>query len=372
MRKLFYMLWSISLLYAIFVLLGGKIFSFGRIFIYEEDTGGVYPGELYKMCKIEQFRQNEHDMEITRPIDAMTSIDGYEFNLYYNNAELDNRIFNSDSADVLLFGDSFFASLQAFMLGREGDAVTDKLIAYNICADGITKGGENPLTYFERINYEKGRRRIVVVEAVERSSIDRALDYPDEGSPIRWGFAEKVIGHIFANDHVEYFFTDNILSYNLFRIIDNIKFKYFGDIDRRIGAYSIEPKMIFYFQGIEFDKMQKSASTLELVAENIKDLSDKLKRRYNIELLYTILPNKYSIYGDYADSLFCYDNFIPIISDKLATSGVNVIDVYSLYKDYRENDDSMLLYEPSGTHYSAFGREIFIRALVKKIVAISD
>ena len=370
MRKLFYIIWIVALVYAVFAALGGNIFPFGELFIHSHDTGGIPSGGLYGMCKIERFRQTEQDIARCEEIPDSSAIHGYNYTLYDFSHKLDYRFYSNDSSDVLVFGDSFIGGMQGITLYCNDD-LSDTITIHIASADGSYKGGENPLHYFERINYKKGRRRIAIVETVERSSIKRALDYPST-KLFESSVFSQAIAHIFGNEHVEYFFTDNEFSYGFFKALNNLKFEYFGDIDNRIGAYSVDPKMLFYSEAVDFNRSVKTDYTINRVADNIEYLADELYNRYNIVLIYTIIPNKYSIYNDYADSSYRYDDFIPHINNKLIDRGVSVIDVYSPYRKYHNNDDSMLLYYPSDTHYSPFGRQIFLKATIAKVIEINQ
>jgi len=322
------------------------------------------------MCKIEKFKHTEQDIEKCSVDDKFSDKKPYNYIVYrYGEEHIDEKL-SSEESDVLLFGDSFIAGIRGLEISLGNTENSGELYVHCADADGIIKGGENPLIYFEELKYKKGRGKLVVVETIERSALKRALDYGNVRPLIRFTVVKKAIDHIFINDHIEYFFTDNILSYHFFKFINNIKFDYFGDVDNRIGLFSVNPKMLFYYQGVEFNKREKTQYDIESITDNILFLARRLDEKYNLRLIYVIIPNKYSVYHDYVDEPYEYDGFIPAINDKLVANNIEVVDVFSAYKEYRANDDSKLLYYPSDTHYSQFGKTMFLNEMVQKIIEV--
>ena len=365
------MIWALVFLYSIFVLSGAKIIPLGRLFIYNNEDEKYYPGGLYEMCKIEEFRQTEAYYERCRPDQYEDSLSHSLYQIYDQRQRYADAPDDLENSDILMFGDSFLAGTRGLKIFVDNGDSAGWLMAYNVSADGIAGAGENPLECLARMKYQKGKRKILILETVERSSMDRGLRYKDYQDHFDLTLLRKIIKHIFVNDHITYFFTDNFISYPFFRFINNIKFRYFKDIDSRIGLYSENPKMLFYFQAVEFNQMPKPKEDLDAMARNIQFLSDRLDREYNIELIYVILPNKYSIYGDFVEPNYVYDNFIPEINRQLIEKGVNIIDIYSKYMAYRKNDDSKLLYYPGDTHYSTLGQDIYFKEIVGKIAELN-
>jgi len=371
LKKLFFITWALVFLYSVFVLLGAKITPFGRLFIYEDKDEKYYPGGLYEMCKIDEFRQTEADYEKSRPDRYEDSLSHSLYKIYDQRQNYADAPDDLDSSDILMFGDSFLAGIRGLKIFIDNGDSAGGLIAYNASADGIAAAGENPLECLARVNYQKSKRKFLILETVERYSLDRGLQYKDYQKIIDSRSVRKIVKHMFTNDHIAYLFTDNFVSYPFFRFINNIKFSYFKDIDTRIGGYSEDPKMLYYFQAVEFNQNPKAAADLDMMARNIKFLSDQLDSEYNIELIYVIVPNKYPIYSDFVEPDYIYDNFIPEINKRLIEKGVNVIDMYSSYMAYRKNDDSKLLYYPSDTHFSALGQDIFFKEIVRKITELN-
>jgi len=371
MKILFFTTWALLFLYSVFILLGGKIIPFGRMFIYEYKDEEVYPGGLYAMCKIDEFKQTETDYEKCRPDKNEELSSRPRFQIYEQRQSYSDAPKDLEGSDILMFGDSFLAGVRGLKIFIDKGGGVDTLKAYNASADGIAAAGENPLECLARVKYQKGGKKFLILETVERSSLDRGLRCADYQKYFDLKIFQQAIKYIFINDHIAYFFTDNIISHPLLRFINNTKFHYFKDIDTRIALYSENPNMLFYFQAVEFNKTPKAAEDLDMMARNIKFLSDQLEREYNIVLIYVILPNKYSIYSDFVEPDYVYDNFIPDINNRLIEKGVKVINIYTEYMTYRSNDDSKLLYFPSDTHYSPLGQDIFFNEIVGVITELN-
>jgi len=370
MKKLFYICWIAAFLFALFVLIGGKVIPFGRLFIYQDKSADVYPGDLYKMCKIDKFKQTRDYSGSGLPSKTRETEIEPNYQVVTHGDSFSIETGDISDADILIFGDSFFAGIKALEIYQFNSGEPDTLLAVN-ASYFSAEAGENPLAYFNRMGFKNSNRKIVLLETVERYSLRRALKYRDFKRIIDSEYLRKFVKHIFVNDHLEYFFTDNIISHPVVKYLANFKYEHFGDIDTRIGLHSEDPKMLFYFQEVEFNRKLKTEDEFDLAISNITFVAERLNEQYNIELIYLIIPNKYSIYGDFVDPDYTYDKYIPKINDGLKKNKVNIIDLYSEYIDYRQNDNSLLLYPPSETHYSGLGRLILTDEIVARVLEIN-
>jgi hypothetical protein len=166
---------------------------------------------------------------------------------------------------------------------------------------------------------------------------------------------------------LKYFFHENILIYPLNYWIANIRFKVLGEVDPVIGAYSLKQKMLFYKESVEFDKSPKSEEQLNQMVDNIVYLSNELKKTYNIELIYVIVPNKNSIYNDYFNGRYQYDEFIPKVNKRLMQKGITTVDLYSAYMKQRQRDDSQLLYFRADEHFDPLGKSIMVNLVSDRL-----
>jgi hypothetical protein len=124
--------------------------------------------------------------------------------------------------------------------------------------------------------------------------------------------------------------------------------------------------MLFYQRDIDFANLRKTDSMLDATADSIARLSKTLKTRYDVELIYVVIPNKYSVYHELVRDGYRYDQLIPRLSGKLTERGVKNIDLYSLYCRY--NRPGMpLLYYATDTHYTPLGKRLLVEACAAEI-----
>ena len=338
MKKTFYIIWFLLFVFSIFVVVGGKIRPVGKKFIYKISGSG----DLYSFSIIDDYKENYEAKKWTRN----------EYSL--------------DSASVITLGDSFFNTrIDSFTFPRElADRIHYGVYYFsNFVDDGLL----NPIVYFRNANYKPGKRKVLVLETVERYAVNRMQAYDTMYNVRDYSTLERIEIKLLKNEDLEYFFRNNILIKPLSKIIKKYRYKFFGEIDNRIAYYSKDPKMLFYEEAVNSNKREKTEESLVQYADKIMDMSKKLKLEYNIDLVYMIIPNKFTIYYDYMNIIYNYDQFIPRMQKLLAARGVQYIDVYSEFINYRKNSDLKLLYYVGDTHYSAFGKEIVVNATVRKI-----
>ena len=356
MKKIFYFTWLISFLFALFVLLGASFKEAGRIFLYQEYPEGFAAGDLFDFSLLEDFKGK------FRLIKGET------------NGQL-------ETADVITFGDSFFdCDSDSPLFAKEleerlGLPIYNRSTLMHTDVDVDV----NPMAFLKSMNYRKGKRRILILEHVERHSmvnifaLDSSpmedVDKEDEILTFH-SLNDWVVKHLIVlnngNKDFDYYFRRNILTYPLTKWIANFRFKFLGEFDSNIGNYSLSHRMLFYSGDLGFNYAHKSERILDLMATILSEFSQKLKQAYNIDLVYVVIPNKYSIYNDFVRPYF-YDNYITQISEKLRAKGVPFIDLYSVYMNYRSTDDSRLLYFPSDTHFTPFGKGLLVEAAIKEL-----
>ncbi len=348
MEKYFILICRIIFVLALFVLICGKFKTIGHFFIYKEESKVSYPGDLYVMCKINQFKEDTPIKE------------------YSETSEVSN-------CAIITLGDSFFTTTRdSYILASELENSLEKVDIYNVSIEDAQKCNYNPLKFLENINFKKScEKKILILESAERYSLERALSYYPtqhrESNKLKIDFFKKTKSRFFNHDDVDYFFKENILTYHINKYLKNLKFDYFHEIDRRIGAFSLMPSMLFYFEEIDFNKKNITTDEIECASKNLKRMAVMLKNDYNVDLVYLIIPNKYSVYNDYINKVNNYNKYINKINNSLKQNNVNVVDVFSRYLQYRKKDDSKLIYYRSDTHYTAFGKHLLIDEIINFI-----
>lgn len=341
MKKIFYFVWVAMFIGCLFVVVCGKFKGIGRHFVHLNDTDEYTYGDLYNMCLVDLFREKIDK----QPIEKQDS--------------------DLDQYNVIAFGDSFFrANLESETFAKEL-AAKSGLKVYYLNSEEYFQNNTNPLTFLESKNYKKGRRKILIYQSVERYSLDgaknltsheRTADYSD-------GLTEK----IFDNNHLDYFFKNNLLIYPAVKWIANVKFHMLGEIDGRIARYSTTPKMLFYKPGVDFNLRKKGPEDFKMLEENINYLKKTLEEKYNIELIYMVIPNKFTIYYDYSSNDYQYDGYLLEVARIMPRNNIPYIDVYQIYQTYRKRNDGRMLYYVNDTHYTPLGKSMVVEAVNRRI-----
>ena len=326
--------YALIMLFAAFVVIGGKVPSFGRMFVAAEPAGYAL-GDQYRMCELDRFRE---EIPVVKP--SATAPIG--------------------ESDILTLGDSFFNSTLGsdlfanLLAGKTGAKV------HNLQSAAFFEPQSYPLAYLESIGYRGDKRRILVLESVERSVLERGGSYNAAGASAG-NDLNALAFKLLKNNDVEYFFKHNLIVEPLGRWLKNFRFENLGIVDKSIGAYSSDPEMLFYQRDIQFGRMKKSEAMVAQAADSIAALSAALKERYGIDLVYLVIPDKYSVYRALAPHAESYDGFIPRLCAELTRRGVKNLDGYSLYCRYNKPGMPPIYYS-SDTHYTALGKSILVDA----------
>ncbi len=328
--------------FASFVWIGGKVKSLGRKFLVKEFDENYSYGNLYILSDVSYFKQTIPRI-ITPEKDTV------------------------QNAKIIAIGDSFIES--NYEQEDFPSSLEDKLHMPVFRVPGIANN--NPLEYLENIHYQKSDKKVIIVETTELYVIDRALLYGDINSYLLtspWiNYINEVKNKIFDTSEVDYFFKNNIFIFPFRIFFNNLNFQLFGRIDRGIGAYSLNPPMLFLNEEVNFDKNPEYPKLSEQIAKDIKKLADTLEQKYNLKMIYVVIPNKYTIYG----GLFVngsYNNFIPELQTELANRQVNYIDLYSRYTKFKNKYGSkILLYYGGDNHYTPIGKRILVDELINKL-----
>jgi len=330
------------MLAAVFIVIGGKFPSISGSLVVAEPAG-TCEGDLYRLCAVERFRES---------IPVADQAPSATF----------------DRAEILVLGDSFFNSTLGSDIFANVLAEKSGRSVSNLTSDTFFEPFSYPLAFLEHIGYRPDRRRILVLESVERSSLDRTANFGGRGG----GSANLVDGLAFKvlkNNDVEFFFKNNRVTYPFIRQLKNLRFTWFGIIDGSIGAYSLNPDMLFYRRDLDFAARPKPGDTLDRAADRVARLSETLRSRFNLDLLFVIVPDKYSVYRDYAGNSPPYDRYIPRFTERLRTRGVHTVDLYTAYMDSRRNAGDLLYYE-SDTHFTPRGKSILADECLREIAAM--
>jgi hypothetical protein len=220
-RILIFILLSFFVL-ALFFLYAGKNKDFGRQFLKETDSGGIYKsldgnyylaGDLFGFSEIDRFKEKINITNLQKSLAI-------------------------EQADIILKGDSFFNT------GYDSEPVPNSL--QNISGKKVfylatPKREITPLQYLKEINYQAGSEKYFIVETIERSVVERAnalsADFkiseannsllpPNKLSDFRTRMKQLLFDRI----DVEFFIKNNYIFKPINSWFKNRAFIWFGEI----------------------------------------------------------------------------------------------------------------------------------------------
>ncbi len=324
---------------SITIVVGSKNKKFSKkVIVTETDIG-----DLYRASKLKYFEE---------------IIINYE---YVEDTSLQN-------ADIILAGDSFFKATSesdtfANLLESEMDIKVSNILKKNsfiLC---------NPSKLLVENEYNSIKKKILILETIERGAYYYGLKYYTDELNIRkeTEFQRKK-NLMFGDKKMKYLFTNNIFLFHINNFVKQLRFTLLKEPISSIGKYSIEQKMLFHNDGTEFYEENKNKKVINKAVDFISQLKANLKEKYNIEMVFMIIPDKFTIYKDFVEDSAEYDEFIPKFQNKLDEAGIMYIDIFSKYVEYRREDDSELLYYRSDTHFTPLGKQIVVDETVKFIL----
>lgn len=354
---------------ALFFLIAGKDKTWGKRFLYQEPGKTQYlPGDLFNFCEVNQFKEKISGLTLRES----TSTAG---------------------ADIILEGDSFCnTGFDSEPLPNYLETVTGQTVFYRSTA----KKELRPLEYLEANGYQKGEAKYFIWETIERYSVNRGLKLPSDftkasklaaastSTPSLWAKVKsrllspvltrwpKLKTILFDRVDVEYFIKNNFLFKPINLWFNNQAFNWLGDIDSRTPVYLNNPRLLFYFEEVEFAANKSKFDSLNKMADGIALEAKQIKQRYNLTLVYLVIPNKFSIYGDLVPGGQKYDNFIPKLEEALGKRGVKYVDIYQVFKAYQSQHPADSLYYAGDTHYAPRGKELVIQELLKADIGLKQ
>jgi hypothetical protein len=277
-------------------------------------------------------------------------------------------IYNTiDESDIISAGDSFF---QLPVNGLRFAAALEKNCGKKVF-DATQINEEyckRPAAVLELNGYTGNKERIFLLECVERASPVRAktkyLASTNEVAVKYLSLAANILSFSSAEEWLQFsVFLKTPLEFRT-----DAYFRYFNRLPEIASVYTLNPPMLFYNEDKEFAGTKIDSVFIEDVSSSLKKLSVFLKQKYNLVLLYVVIPDKYSLYGGYENQDFKYNNYIPALTASLKNKGVYTFDSYTLLK---ENSNNEILYYRSDTHFNEKGRDLLVKECVNQINLIS-
>jgi|GEM_PF-6530918 len=335
------------------------------------NNGDYYYGDLYELSKLNDFKDKI-------PVD---------------NRKLDDiSIYDSD---IITMGDSFFeANLGSPTLPYLLNEASSKKV-YHLSRNDFLKYNDNPITFLKNIDYKKGDKKYLVLETVERYALERSVSYveaintPSAGSETDGTKSlytslnvtnNSDAGDIKAKSHsykniiaktksafdsnkFNYFFYNNKLFSPINKLNKNLRFKLLDEVEKTTPKYSTDPGMLFYVEDINFNNLDIQSEPINMFANNIARLQDTLLEDYNIELIFVLIPTKYSIYGKYTKDYKLYNDFIPRSYKELNKHNINTFDTYNLFINEDSIEDDLLYYK-GDSHFTPRGKNLVLKHIL--------
>ncbi len=339
---------------ALFFAVCGKIHPLGKLFLvsgydYQNTEMKYRYGDLYRFSHVSEFKEL---IPITPP------------------AKHDDQL---NDCDLILIGDSFFESI----IGEDKfAALLEKRLNRKIYDASYSQeeAAWKPLEYLESIYYQKDRKRVLILETVERYVEERCLN----SYLVSDGRFKRILKDIrdktndfFGQKDINYFFDNNYLTEPAIDLKADLNFNLFGQINELTPLYSLNPPMLFYKDEVEFDLKAKTDEQVSNIADNLVKLRDILKDKYNLELVFILIPNKFSIYCDLFDGKYKYDDFIPRFTKVLISRGIITNDLYTKLNSAKPDYQREKLYYMSDTHFNTYGRNIVLDESVGLINSVT-
>jgi len=276
---------------------------------------------------------------------------------------LSNKNSSIREADLLVFGDSHFDfSRQPSFVERIKDS-----LGLKVFYDRHRKPyNANILAYLNDLGDIADKSKIVIYESSERFVISRStVEYKDEGIVSKQNpmyeqiksFRYKIFNPL-SNNLYNTFLKKSYLTNYIYTKISTLRFNYFKYINSQIPEYVVNKESgpwLFHYEPVEFfQRTDIEDSLVKHCALNVKKMQQKLKENYNLELIYIIIPEKYSIYNiRYAGKP--YHNFIPKMQKEFEKLNIPYIDLYSDFINIEEE-----LYYKTDTHWNVLGVDIAV------------
>lgn len=300
-------------------------------------------GDLYSMCRISTFR-------ISRKV-------------------LSNEMINRHSlsnAEVIFIGDSFIKK----WYGHNFEIFEKETGIPSFCSRFINK--ITPLGILKKENYKASSLKYLVFETVERNIFNIAA--PSSTDKVAIPSKESIIRRYIVKPSIlNLLLVQNPVAFKFFEFRDTFRFYVLNEMSPRIPVYSVSPPMLFYRDGVAFNRRHKTDKDIDDLVNKIEAINLVLQKKYNIKMIFMPVPNKYSIYGyDYDKYRYNsggekYDNFLPRLYKKLDKKGIAYIDLYHCFVRNKRT----LLYYPTDTHWNLHGIRMAVRKIQEEIYRLS-
>lgn len=271
-----------------------------------------------------------------------------------------------NDAEIFTFGDSFFDISRANQF--------PSVLAQKLGKKVYFGYDDYPLRHLHANGYTDKRPKVLIMETVERF-IPRKYSKPRDTLFVHAKRKPSIVDNIRELKNIV-FYTKSEIHYDAllkrsflttaaYSEISTLKFRLFGYISSFTPVYHLNDTIPWLFGHDEVNTDNTSfyyphtQKDIDNMCNNIKHLSDLLKEKHNIHLVFLPMPAKYTIYHKNINS-HKYNNFLPKLQEGLKARGVAFIDAYTELKN--TND---LLYYGTDAHWNEKGMRFTVDLTIK-------
>lgn len=278
-----------------------------------------------------------------------------------------------NDAEIITFGDSFFEfSRHKQFSQRLGEDFGKKAFYIN---------SDFPLQILAENDYNDTTPKLMIFERVERYipiAFENRPTSEIDKEPEPKGIAKTLKNlkdNIFLDRSellLDAMLKRSYLTTYVYSIIATIKFDLFGYITDKTPAYKVagDQSWLFYHDQVNEEKTSFyydfTNDEIENICDNMEALSDSLKDKYNIHLVYLPLPAKYTLYHNIINN-DKYNEFLPRLYHCLDNRDVNFVKVYNEFKN-----SSDTLYYRTDSHWNQKGIDIAYKKTTNYILNNQD
>jgi len=312
-------------------------------------------GDLYRFAQINRFKP-AHPLP-TGSVENRDSLDQGQ-----TLQASDKLILLGDSFSFADWGESTFSIQLAHKTG---------LSLFSIDNNHHPEFWRNPYRLLETYANQPTPSRIVVYEIAERL-IEQQFSIPVPSAatagpallmPTHLNAFRKIEDAILGDTESRHetllkhsFITSPIVSLWNTTIFEN-----FQQISVHTPLYSLEPPFLFFREEVNCYQTVHSEHLVTALADNITQLSETLRTRYNCTLVFVPVPNKITVYSQLATAK-PYDDFLPRLCAVLKTRNVHTVELLQRFKQEKD-----FLYWPSDTHWNNLGIRMAVEETMREL-----
>ncbi|MCB0503692.1 MAG: hypothetical protein KDD32_13505 [Bacteroidetes bacterium] len=263
-------------------------------------------------------------------------------------------------AEVICFGDSYFNHVRFVNVPESISNIFDVPVSF------IKE--ENPVAYLNANQYKSDVGKVLIYETTERLIAHR-FSKPFTPKGKKGGIKGKIKKWntaIFDKEmDYKYLLKSSIFTEWIYAKIATFKFRKFEYITSQTPLYDLDSKMLFLGpttgntnKGFYY---QHSKAEINLYADNIQRLAQKMKDDYGLDFIFLPIPSKYTIYHTILNE-DAYNELLPQLYAALKTRGIRYINLYDPYMQSKE-----LLYHPTDSHWNEKGKDVCVNLVVKEL-----